>query len=218
MPRRIKLPDDQVTEAVAIKRLKSRKAYAKKTGKKALEKSIDKAIKDITSKKSKKGKQRAIERGLEKTTAKSQKAKKKAADAKRRKSKTFTKNNKQWSSDMLDELTEVFGNDFGYEIAEQIANTPGIGKQKARKMLELVKSTRNKYNERERMQLAKTYMDWQTNRKMFRDAYGVTNEKELLDFFDGKLHDFKEYEGGSEKKSSRPKQSKQAKKSTRRKK
>lgn len=213
MPRRIKLPDDQVTEAVAIKRLKSRKAYAKKTGKKALEQSIDKAIKDIQSKKSKKGKQKAIERGLENTTAKHEKEKRTASANKRRKHKTFEK--KQWASDMLDELTKVFGNDFGYEIAEQIANTPGIGKQKARRMIELVKSTRDKYNERERMQLAKTYMDWQTNRKMFRDAYGVTNEKELLDFFDGKLADFKAYASGQEKKSETPKKSKQAKKSTR---
>lgn len=216
MPRRIKLPDEQVTVAVALKRLRSRKAYAQKTGKKALEKSIDKAIKDITSKKTAKGQQRAIERGLERTSSKHYKEVQKAAAKKRRNSDTFKKHGKQWASDMLDDVAKVFGNDFAYEVAEQIADTPGIGRTTANRMIEVMKSTRSKYSHNELLQLGKTYIDWATNKKLFRDAFGVTNEEELIDYFDGKLADIKARESEQEKKTSTPKKSAQSKKSTRR--
>ncbi len=180
MPRRIK-KEGPADERTALKRLYSRRSYAVKTGKSALVASIDKSIKGIKKAKRKSTKQKRINEALHNTSSKVVNQKQKEASKKRAKHETFK--GKKFASDIIDDYNKTFGNEFVYEAAT-MATARGIGEKTATRGAEFIKSTRNQYKENERLQLLKFYFDWQSHRREFREEWGITNEKELLQRFD----------------------------------
>lgn len=185
MPRRIK-KEGPADERTALKRLYSRRSYAVKTGKLALVATIDKSIKAIKSAKRKGPKAKRINEALQNTSAKTYSEKKKEASKKRRKHSTFK--GKGFASDIIDDYNKTFGNEFVYEAAT-MATAKGIGEKTTARAMEFIKSTRNQYKENERLQLLKFYFDWQSHRREFREEWGITNEKELLQRFDDIVKD-----------------------------
>lgn len=183
MPRRIK-KEGPADERTALKRLYSRRSYAVKTGKSALVASIDKSIKAIKSAKRKVTKQKRIDKALHDTSAKVVDAKRRIAAAKRAKHETFK--DKKFASDLIDDYNKTFGNEFVYEAAT-MATARGVGVLTTKRAAELVKSTRNRYEYEERLQLLKFYFDWQSHKKDFREEWGVEDNKSLLKAFNKKL-------------------------------
>lgn len=192
MPRRIK-KEGPADERTAIKRLYSRRSYAVKTGKTALVKSIDKSIKGIKGAKRKSTKQKRIDKALHDTSAKVVDEKRREAAKKRAKHETFK--GKKFASDIIDDYNKTFGNEFVYEAATMAA-ARGIGSKTANGGAELVKSTRNRFDYEERLQLLKFYFDWKSHQKEFREEWGVVDDKTLLKAFKKKL---KEHSKGKNK-------------------
>lgn len=183
MPRRIK-KEGPADERTALKRLYSRRSYAVKHNDLVRVAQIDKSIKSIKSAKRKSTKQKRIDKALGETSAKTIQKKRKAAAAKRAKHSTYK--GKKFASDIIDEYSDVFGNEFVYE-ASTMATAKGIGEKTTNRAMEFIKSTRNRYDEEDRLQLLKFYFDWQTHKKEFRDEWGVQSEKDLLAAFDAIL-------------------------------
>lgn len=183
MPRRIK-KEGPADERTALKRLYSRRSYAVKKNDLARVAQIDKSIKDIKGAKRKSTKQKRIDAALESTSAIAIAKKRKAAAKKRAKHSTFK--GKKYASDIIDNYNDVFGNEFLYEAAV-MATTKGVGEKTTSRAIAFIKSTRNRYEEEDRLQLLKFYFDWQSHKKEFREEWGVQSEKDLLAAFDAIL-------------------------------
>lgn len=170
------------------KRLNERARYAKNKGDIVTYNQIQSALKKAGRLKTEKGQSGAYSRALEKFSAKTIKTKKKESEEKRR--KTFRKRygkNKEFASDIISKYNKLFGNEYVYEAAQTIATEFNIGKEKTNHALDLLKSTRSRYNDDEKMQFLKAYLDYVRNRKEWRELRGVTSDKEFLKYFSDEL-------------------------------
>lgn len=170
------------------KRLNERARYAKNKGDILTYNQIQSALKKAGRLKTEKGQSGAYNRALEKFSSKTIRTKRKESEEKRR--KTFRKRygkNKEFASDIISKYNKLFGNEYIYEVAHTIANEYNIGKEKTHHAIELLKSTRSMYNDDEKMQFLKAYLDYVRNKKEWRDLRGVKSDKDFLKYFSDEI-------------------------------